>query len=295
MPIVLLSLYAGPHTRNQLAITAAFSQPDPDGAFRGPFGDYLRGLGSRRPAIVFAFPPKAAGTFLRTAAINAVGGHLVRIVHAQAGRDAQPYLPLLIDYYLGGLCEGPLVSHVHMQALPGNCRILEAFDIKPIIMVRAIPDMLASYWDMLEINETARREGLNCPIPRDFPEMDPARKADFMIDMIAPWYVNYYATWLDYRREEPHRVLMLRYADFRAAPGSALGQALNHANTPASPEVCAHAVAKAWAERSQLRFNKGVEGRAATYFSPRHLGRLADMLSFHPALRFWSNDLLGLA
>jgi hypothetical protein len=224
-----------------------------------------------------------------------VGGHLVRIVHAQAGRDAQPYLPLLIDYYLGGLCDGPLVSHIHMQALPGNYRLLEAFDIRPIIMVRAIPDMLASYWDMLEASEAARREGLNCPIPHDFPQLSPARKADFMIDMIAPWYVNYYATWLDYRREEPHRVLMLRYRDLRAEPVLVLGQALNHANIPATAGACERGVADAWAERSELRFNKGVEGRAATYFSPRHIERLADMLSFHPALRFWSNDLLGLA
>lgn len=35
----------GPATRNQIAITAAFSQPDADGAFRGHFGDYLNSLG----------------------------------------------------------------------------------------------------------------------------------------------------------------------------------------------------------------------------------------------------------
>ena len=58
----------GTVTRNRIAISAAFSQPDPDSIIRG--------------------------------------------------------------------------AHIHMQALPGNCRILEAFDIKPAIMVRTIPDML---------------------------------------------------------------------------------------------------------------------------------------------------------
>src|ERR1700749_4340592 len=124
------------------AIDAAFAQPDSDGNFTGVFGDYLRGLGMKRPVLFFAFAPKVAGTFLRPAAIDAVGGSLVRIVHAQGGRDAQPYLPIFLNYYLGGLCDGPLVAHVHMQALPANRYFLESFDIKPIIMLRPLPDML---------------------------------------------------------------------------------------------------------------------------------------------------------
>src|ERR1700743_1890847 len=111
------------------AIDAAFAQPDSDGNFTGVVADYLRSLGMKRPMLFFAFAPKAAGTFLRAAAIEAVDGQLVRTVHAQGGRDAQLYLPVFVHYYLGGLCDGPLVAHVHMQALPANRCFLEAFDI----------------------------------------------------------------------------------------------------------------------------------------------------------------------
>ena len=159
------------------AIDAAFAQPDSDGRFSGVFADYLRGLGMRRPVLFFAFAPKAAGTFLRSAAIDAVGGQLVRVVHAQGGRDAQPYMPIFLNYYLGGLCEGPLVAHAHMQALPANRRFLEAFGIKPIIMLRPIADMLASYWDMLMQSAEARAEGLNCPIPETFTDFDSVEKS----------------------------------------------------------------------------------------------------------------------
>ena len=48
-----------------VAVRAAFSQPDPDGVFHGAFGEYLHDLGQRRPVVMFAFAPKAAGTFLR--------------------------------------------------------------------------------------------------------------------------------------------------------------------------------------------------------------------------------------
>jgi hypothetical protein len=275
------------------AINAAFSQPDYDGRFSGAFADYLRALGTRRPVLLFAFAPKAAGTFLRSAAIEAVGGQLVRVVHAQGGRDAQPYLPIFIAYYQGGLCEGPLVAHLHMQALPANRHFLEALGIRPIIMLRPIPDMLASYWDMLAASEEARAEGLNCPIPAEFPEFGKGEKADFMIDMIAPWYVGYFATWLDFARERPEDVCVLNYAEFTADPAAVLQRALSHADLPRSRDACQAALDLAWKDRGNLRFNKGAAGRGRTYFSPAHIARLSRMLRYHPVLDGWHDALIG--
>lgn len=274
------------------AIDAAFAQPDSDGKFAGVFADYLRSLGMKRPVLFFAFPPKVGGTFLRTAAAEAVGGNLVRIVHAQGGRDAQPYLPVFLTYFLGGMCEGPLVAHVHMQALPANRHFLEAFDIKPIIMLRPIADMLASYWDMLAGSARARAEGLNCPIPDDFPAFDDARKADFMVDMVAPWYVHYFATWRHYAQAKPDDVCVLRYADFAADAAHVLETALDHADLTRSRFVCQAALDAAWKDRSALRFNKGTSGRGRDYFSDAHRERLARMLDYHPVLDGWRSELL---
>jgi hypothetical protein len=274
------------------AIDAAFAQPDADGNFTGIFADYLRGLGMKRPVLFFAFAPKVAGTFLRTAAIEAVGGSLVRIVHAQGGRDAQPYLPVFVNYFLGGMCEGPLVAHAHMQALAANRHFLEAFGIKPIIMLRPIPDMLASYWDMLAASARARAEGLNCPIPDAFASFSAERKADFMIDMIAPWYVHYFATWRDYARARPDDVCVLRYADFVADPAHVLETALDHAELTRSRFVCQAALDGAWKDRAGLRFNQGKAGRGHAYFSDAHRERLVRMLDYHPVLKDWRRELL---
>jgi hypothetical protein len=274
------------------AAAAAFLQPEFDGTFRDSVAGYLRAISLRRPVLLFAFAPKAAGTFLRSAAIDAVGGTLVRAVHAQGGRDAQLYLPVFIHYYLGGVCDGPMVAHVHMQALPGNRNFLEALAIKPIIMLRPIPDMLASYCDMLSESAEARAQGLNCPIPADFADFAPARKADFLIDMVAPWYAGYFATWLDYARDKPDDVCILRYADFLADPAGVLETALEHAELPRPREACQKALDIAWRERKIHRFNKGAAGRGADYFSPAQLDRLSRMLSYHQGLDAWRGALV---
>ena len=36
-----------------------------------------------------------------------------------------------------------------MQALPANCHFIDALELRPVTMLRSVPDMLASYLDML--------------------------------------------------------------------------------------------------------------------------------------------------
>jgi hypothetical protein len=278
---------------DQTAIGAAFAQPDNDGTFSGAYGEYLRNVAARRPAVIFAFPPKAAGTFLRAAAIEAVGGQLVRVVHAQGGRDAQPYLPIFLSYYLGGISKETLVTHLHMQALPANRRFVEALDLKPVIMLRPIADMLASYKEMLEADVRARSEGLNCTIPAAFPEFSNDRKADYLVDILGPWYANYFATWLDYAREQPDRVCILNYSQFLRDPAETLAAALHHARVPQPIELCRKAIDAVWKERSEHRFNRGVEGRGRESFTWRHTDRLARMLDYYGVAESESGYLLG--
>lgn len=266
------------------AIQAAFSQPGNDGEFTGDFLKYLRMLSLRRQILMFAFAPKAAGTFLRTAAIAAIQGQLFRAAFAQGGRDAEPYLPIFIRYYYGLLGEKTLVTHVHMQALPANRHFIDALDLKPIVMLRPIRDMLASYWDMLETDDAALQDGLNCRFPQDFRSLPRERKADFLVDILGPWYASYFASWLEYEESDPGRVLILDYDAFRADPAGALEQVLAHADMPRTRQVCEAAMRGAWNERGELRFNRGVAGRGKDYFSDAHAARIANLLSYYPVL-----------
>jgi hypothetical protein len=266
------------------AIQAVFTQPNNDGTFAGDFHTYLRNLGLRRKVLMFAFAPKAAGTFLRTAAITAIQGQLIRVVYAQGGRDAEPYMPLFIRYYVGLMGMKTLVTHVHMQALPANRRFIEVFNLKPIVMLRSIKDMLASYWDMLESDDAALEDGLNCRFPKNFRELPRERKADFLVDILGPWYASYFATWLEYAGDDPGRVLILDYDEFRASPAAVLEKSLAHAGLARPREICEEAVRLTWEERTQFRFNRGEAGRGKDYFSQAHVARIAKLLSYYPAL-----------
>jgi hypothetical protein len=264
---------------------ALFAQPASDGRFSGNTLAHLNRLGQKRPVMFLAFPPKAAGTFFRTAIGAAVGGQLVRTVHAQGGRDGTPYLPTFLMYYCGGVCTGPMIAHVHMQALPANRNFIDALGLKPIIMRRSIPDMLASYWDMLETDPQARDDGLNCQIPSNFIEMSKEAKADFLVDVLGPWYASYFATWQTYGNDAPGRVCVLTYDAFKTDPASTMAKALAYAGLPRPREICQKALDKVWQARASFRYNKGAAGRGAQYFTQDHIDRLARMLGYYPQLK----------
>lgn len=279
---------------DQTSLELLFHKPDVDGSFAGPALAHFRALGRRKPMLLLCFPPKAAGTFLRQAACEAVGGYHFRMTHAQGGRDATPYLPTFVSCFLDPDCP-PVVAHLHMQALPANRNFVGAFGLKPIIMIRSLPDMLASYWDMLDADPSSRLDGLNCQIPAQFPQMSHDAKADFVTDILAPWYVGYFATWKSFADDAPDTVCVLRYDDFCNAPATALHAALTHAGFDVTVAACSTAIAKTWDEKQAYRFNKGMKGRGRDYLAGKQIGRIDRMLSFYPQLASWKAEILGCA
>ena len=273
------------------AVRAIFTPPLPDGTFEEPILSYLRAVGARRPILLLAFAPKAAGTFFREAAIKVLNGQLIRLAHAQGGRDGSLYLPNVLTCCLDANAPDT-IAHVHMQALPANRNFIDAFGLRPIIMIRDIADMLASFLDMLEVDPVARADGLNCQVPDNFLEWDRARKADFMIDIIAPWYASYFATWKSFVDDAPDTVCVLHYSDFRRDPVEGLWTALAHADFVVSHADCETALAAVWEDRASHRFNKGLEGRGKSYFSPAQITRLRRLLDYYPQLEAWLPDLL---
>ena len=274
------------------AIHAVFSRPLTDGSFEPPVQDYLREIYARRPFLLLAFAPKCAGTYFRQAAMHTIGGQLIRMCHAQGGRDGTLYLPNVLVSCLDDTAPAT-VTHLHMQALTANRRFIEALGLRPVIMIRNIADMLASFLDMLEVDPVARAEGLNCQIPANFCDGDRSEKLDFMIDVIAPWYASYFATWKSFADDAPKTVCVLRYHDFCTDPAETLRTAVSHAGFITTLFKCRQSLEEVWREKENYRYNQGVRGRGKDYFSPAHFAQLRKQLSYYPQLADWTAELLG--
>jgi hypothetical protein len=275
------------------AIQAIFMSPRYDGKFEGQLLEYAQALSKSRKMLVLPFAPKVGGTFFTQSAIYALGGQLIRTLHAGGGRDGTFYLPTVMLAFLDTDAPHP-VTHIHMQALVSNRNFIEAFDLRPVIMVRSIPDSLASFWDMMEATEYMRVEGFQSVVPKDFLKLSKEAKESFLVDMFAYWFVSYYASWMAYLEVASDRICVLRYTDLKANPASTLERALTHAGFSVTPEQCAEGVERATDQKTLLRFNKGIVGRGRKYFSDVHLQKIASMMKHYPQLKPWADELMGV-
>jgi hypothetical protein len=274
------------------AIVAAFAQPSGDGSLDPNVEAYLNEVGGTRSSVVLAFPPKAAGTFLRTAAITAVDGQLVRTTYAPGGSADSFYLPTFLNYYCGANPARTMVTHVHMQAFLSNRAVIEALDLRPAIMIRSIPDMLASYADELAPDPLAEIKWLNVSVPTAYPQLTDEEKGDFLIEMMGPWYASYYATWITYAAKQKGRVCLLRYDNFVADSAGALESLLAHSRLPRPRLTCEAAIDAVWGKRRDYRYNKGVSSRGYEYFTVAQVEKLKKQVAHYPVLEAWLEQLI---
>lgn len=273
------------------SIIAILSQPNPDGSYPTDLGSYLADVSGRRRVVLLSFPPKCGGTFLRASAVYAVDGHLYRACYAQGGREAQFYLPVFLKYYLDDTAPN-MVTHVHMQALPGNCNFIRALNLKPVTMLRSISDMLVSYHDMFLHEDGMLLENVSCKVPNSYPGLSQKEQADFLIYMMAPWYVAYYGSWIEYAASEPERVLVLNFKDLHNKPTDMLYKIMTHSGFDCDEQHCQRCVDMVWQKKDNLRYNKGVSGRGRDFFLPQHFAHLEKLLSQYPVLKPYREELL---
>lgn len=274
-----------------------FAQPGIHGDFPAPLVDEVQRQRRDRPYVFLAFPPKCGGTFIREILGRMVGAGLWRPGHALGGRDVTPYLPTLALQVLSPSGPPAIMTHAHMIAHYSNVQMLNLFGIRPVVMKRAIPDMLRSFFDHVE-SEGNDGGGYNwsilCGVPTDpsFMTMGADEKKDLFVYHQAPWYIQFYASWLRASREGMIDVHWTSYDAFREDAARTIAGILDFYGKPAKPGDIDAQLQHANSNREKLRFNKGVSGRGATFLSADHLAHLHRLAAGYPDIDFVDEGLL---
>jgi hypothetical protein len=99
-------------------------------------------------------------------------------------------------------------------------------------------------------------------------ELGEEERKSWLVRNFAPWYLKYYVSWLS-AAENPDLppVLFLDYDDFAGNPAATVERILAfHELSLPRPRID-EALEVSRGVRSELRFNKGVSGRGAAFFS----------------------------
>ena len=236
---------------------------EPSGAIRAG------ARGRTEPArILVACMPKSGSTFL-TDIIEALPDFKRYKLSPQPTAGRQPELD---QDRLEAAGRGNFVSQEHVLYSGWTARMCEAYRLKPVVLVRSLPDAIVSFRDHFRREGGAEHLGL---ADGRAAGVDDAKVEAMLARFRAPWYVNFYMRW----RTAPE-ALMISYEELIADSERTVRRVLDFAGASATDGAIARAIAKV-RDLRQSRFNVGVCGRGAS-LQPEILRELAALFDFFP-------------
>lgn len=144
--------------------------------------------------VLIACFPKSGSTWL-TEIFNRLPGFVkVDLVPAYDRREQELAFERLLLFHAQNY-----VAQHHCRYSLATERCLRAFSIKPVVLIRNIFDCVVSLRDYVDggISEPNRRIGPIAYVPDEYFGWPLDARLDFIIDMIVPWYFNFFVGWTD--------------------------------------------------------------------------------------------------
>jgi len=215
--------------------------------------------------VLLACMPKSGSTYLAALIENLPGFQAANLVGTYEGREQE-----LVSEQLIGFHRTHYVAQHHVRHHSATQKFMFQFSLKPIVMVRNLHDIVYSTYDHMKRESIV---GAAAFVPGDMMDRPKEDVLSFIVDMIIPWYFNFYCSW-----QQCHEKLVLRYEDWTGDPLGTLRRITHYIGFEASEGDLRHAVEMA--SGGNTRFNKGVAGRGRDL--PRHLkDRIAGYAAYY--------------
>ncbi len=227
--------------------------------------------------IFIACAPKTASTFLKDVLVKLTGFKDVFMVYAAGQSEHELYLPTLKHS-----AHLDTVTQQHCRASEANIHLMQAFGIRPIVLVRNIFDSVMSLFDFYN-NQGAY---FNTYFKADFPSLDDETKIDLLIDNVVPWYMQFVASWSLAEKQDRLQVSWLTYEELIADKPAAIEGVLSFYGLGAAGKAVEAKVKETESEARKIRFNKGIAGRGAAGLSETQKERICRLSKYYPTTDF---------
>ena len=251
---------------------------------RAELADFLPGTTPGRLGrhALIACMPKSGSSFLKEALCALTGWADTPLTFAYLQNEQEIYLP-----YLQRAAASDTVTQQHCRATAPNVQILQAFGIRPVVLVRRLEDIAVSLADFYDQGATS-----NSFFAEAWPGLDRAAKLDLIVDHVMPWYAAFHASWERAARNDQLDCLMVSYEEMIADKPGTLAAIAGFLGLGKSEAECAAAVRAAEGDAARTRLNKGGAGRGAEALSDAQKTRLRRLFDIYPGVDL---ERVGLA
>jgi hypothetical protein len=220
--------------------------------------------------------PKSASTFLKNVLVELSGYRDTFMVTSTWQFEQELYLPTL--RHVASL---DTVTQQHTRASDVNVQIMQAFGIRPIVLIRNIFDAVVSLLDFYNAGAftvSFFQEGYSL--------LDDATKLDLIIDNFVPWYFLFVSSWDQVERQARLELTWLTYDELTTNTHDSVARMLAFYGLAANVRDIARVIKQVQSEKRRSRFNKGVAGRGATLLSTAQKQRISSFARYYPTTDF---------
>ncbi len=226
--------------------------------------------------LFIACVPKSASTFLKNLLVNLTGYRDLFTVYAAGQTEHEIYLPTLRES-----AHLDTVTQQHCRASDANVHLMQAFGIRPVILVRNVFDSVMSLLDFY--NKGAFQTSY---ARADWPALDDETKIDLLIENVIPWYFQFVASWDLVEKQKRLEVHWLSYEDLVADKPSSVLKVLEFYGLGASRRGVEQRIEAIESEERKIRFNKGVTGRGRSGLDDRQKEQIRRLARYYPSTDF---------
>ena len=226
--------------------------------------------------IFIACVPKSASTFLKNLLINLTGYRDLFSVYAAGQTEHEIYLPTLRES-----AQLNTVTQQHCRASDANVHLMQAFGIRPVVLVRNIFDSVMSLLDFYNKGafQTSYFRG-------DWPTLDEETKIDLLIENVIPWYFQFVASWDLVEKQKRLQIHWLTYEQLVADKPSSILNVLEFYGLGAPRRGVEQRIREIESEGLKNRFNKGVAGRGRSGLSDLQKEKISRLTRYNPSTDF---------
>jgi hypothetical protein len=229
---------------------------------------------AHQPNLLVACMPKSASTFIQhalrvglnlpsaglyTATFNANSGSAL-------GANLREQEPEELALLRNGLNQRGYVAQHHSRCSPYVARLLDTYNVRPIVTYRNILDIIVSLDDMVvewrQTPATATAYYFNDGLPGNFHTLDRADRLMILAQRFSAWLVQFYISWKKCEQVGLTKPLWISYEqDFLGDKATLARRIVEHLGLDS---VMVMRLAAAFEDKSsgdEKRINKGVAGR----------------------------------
>ncbi|MEP6818732.1 MAG: sulfotransferase domain-containing protein [bacterium] len=226
--------------------------------------------------LFIACVPKSASTFLKNLLVNLTGYRDLFTVYAAGQSEHEIYLPTLRES-----AHLDTVTQQHCRASDANVHLMQAFGIRPVVLVRNIFDSVMSLLDFY--NKGAFQTSF---ARADWQSLNEEMKIDLLIENVIPWYFQFVASWDLAEKQKRLEIHWLSYEHLVNDKPSSVLKVLEFYGLGASRRGVEQRVGEIEAEKRKTRFNKGVAGRGRSGLNDRQKEQVRRLTRYYPSTDF---------